>query len=664
MNGTYAALMAAAITAGYALFRGARELRALAWWEKAGLALGAFCGGMIGAKLPFVLADWQGLLTGTAWFDDGKTIMSGLVGGYLGVQLAEWSLGIRVSLGDSLAVPLAASVGIGRLACFSAGCCYGTATSLPWGVDFGDGVFRHPTQLYESGFHLLAAAVLFGLRRRERWEGRLLQYYFVAYCIYRFATEFIRPEPALWLGLTGYQWASLALIPFFALWSCPACRPPAVRRRHVLRPAEHPHDGTEHWLHDTQTLCPVCLRPVPGTCYEQNGKVYLRRSCPEHGPCVALVSADRRWYWLRDEVPHPPPERRCCCAGPGHRTCVALLEITANCNLHCPVCFAGTEDGGHRPLAALSADLDQFLTARGPLDVLQLSGGEPLLHPDLLGIIDRCHQLPIGHVMINTNGLELVRRDGLAAELARRRPRLELFLQLDGLDAASQRTLRGIDLLAEKQAVLETIIAHELPTTLVCTVVKGVNEAQVGPLLRLGLATRAVRGITYQPATFNGRFNCPVDPLERLTLADVVALLIAQSEGLFTADDFQPLPCSNPNCCGFTFALRAPGRPVLPLTRAIRYERHLARLADRMNFHLDDARACLGQAGRADDFFRVVIKPFMDAYTYDRERIEECCVHLIQPGGRAVSFCHFNTLVRNGTHAEPDVDLVELSRGC
>jgi uncharacterized radical SAM superfamily Fe-S cluster-containing enzyme len=377
-----------------------------------------------------------------------------------------------------------------------------------------------------------------------------------------------------------------------------------------------------------------------------------------------LLSSDRRWYWLRDEVPHPPPERRCCCAGPGHKTCVALLEITGDCSLHCPVCFASTNTGSHRPLAALCADLDQFLAARGPLDVLQLSGGEPLLHPDLLPIIDHCHKLPIGHVMLNTNGLELARCEGLAAELAQRRPRLELSLQLDGLDAASHRTLRGADLAAEKQAVLETLVAHGLPTTLVCTVVKGVNETQVGALLRLGLATQAVRGITFQPATFNGRFDNPADPLDRVTLADVVHLIITQSGGLFAAEDFQPLPCSHPNCCGFTFALRAPGRPVLPLTRAILLDRHLARLADRVNFNLDDARDCLGKSGRAGDFFRVVIKPFMDAYTYDRDRIDECCVHLIQPGGHAVSFCHFNTLVRNGKIAASPAGLGELSRGC
>ena len=187
----------------------------------AAIALGAFCGGMIGAKLPFVLADWPGFLSGTAWFDDGKTIMSGLVGGYLGAMITEWALGIQGLACDMLAAPLAAGIGIGRLACFQAGCCYGIPTSLPWGVNFGDGCPRHPTQLYESAFHLTAAVVLFQLQRRQMFRGQLVRLYFVAYFVFRFVTEFIRPEPRIYFGLTGYQMGTLLLAPFFALWCCP-----------------------------------------------------------------------------------------------------------------------------------------------------------------------------------------------------------------------------------------------------------------------------------------------------------------------------------------------------------------------------------------------------------------------------------------------------------
>jgi phosphatidylglycerol:prolipoprotein diacylglycerol transferase len=221
VNPTYTLIMIAAVATGLLLSQWAQQSLRLSRGEKLGICLGAFCGAMIGAKLPFVFSDLSGMLSGAAWFADGKTILCGLVGGYFGVEIAKWSLDIRIKTGDSFAVPVAAAVAVGRLACFSAGCCYGTPTSLPWAVVFPtvDALPRHPTQLYESAFHLTAAVVLFQLQRRGRFRGQLIKLYIIAYATYRFASELIRPEARLWGGLTGYQWAALVLIALFAwLW--------------------------------------------------------------------------------------------------------------------------------------------------------------------------------------------------------------------------------------------------------------------------------------------------------------------------------------------------------------------------------------------------------------------------------------------------------------
>jgi uncharacterized radical SAM superfamily Fe-S cluster-containing enzyme len=312
--------------------------------------------------------------------------------------------------------------------------------------------------------------------------------------------------------------------------------------------------------------------------------------------------------------------------------------------LHCPVCFAQSPSGEHRDVAAVVADVEQFIAARGPLDVLQLSGGEPLIHPQLLEIIDQCRKLPISHIMINTNGRRLARDADLAAELARRKPRLELNLQFDGLDAQSHVALRGGELLAEKQAALARAIEYELPTTLVSTIVQGVNETELGPLLKLGLETPMIRGITFQPATWSGRYGPAIDPMQRTTLTDVIRGLVGQSGGLLAEDDFKPLPCSNPNCCSFTYVARR--RPMVPLTRIVKYEDHLDTLADRMAFDMGHASECCGGNLNPDEYFRIVIKPFMDAYTYDQDRVDECCVHVLRPGGGAVSFCQYYTLER------------------
>ncbi len=211
--------MLASVAVAVILSRRTQSALGLSRRERLGIGLGAFCGAMIAAKLPFVLADWPGILSGRAWFDNGKTIVFGLAGGYFGVELAKAMLGVRVKTGDSFAVPVAAALAIGRLGCFVAGCCHGTVTTLPWGVDFGDGLRRHPTQIYESAFHLAAALVLAWLSRSRALRGQLFKLYLIAYLIYRFLTEFIRPEQVLALGLTGYQWVCLGLLPvFIALW--------------------------------------------------------------------------------------------------------------------------------------------------------------------------------------------------------------------------------------------------------------------------------------------------------------------------------------------------------------------------------------------------------------------------------------------------------------
>ncbi len=216
----YPALMLIAVTVGAALGRRSQRPLRLTSTQRFGLALGAFCGAMIGAKLPFVLADWEGLVSGRAWFDNGKTILFGLVGGYLGVEFAKWALDVRVKTGDSFAVPVAVSVAIGRLACFSAGCCFGRPTGFPWGVDFGDGVPRHPAQLYEALFHSAAALGLYELKRRGLFHLQRIKLYILAYLAFRFVTEFLRPEPVVLLGLTSYQWAALGLAPVFLfLWA-------------------------------------------------------------------------------------------------------------------------------------------------------------------------------------------------------------------------------------------------------------------------------------------------------------------------------------------------------------------------------------------------------------------------------------------------------------
>jgi phosphatidylglycerol:prolipoprotein diacylglycerol transferase len=241
----YPLLMTVALVSCAVLLRRFQIRLELTTKQKTLIGIAAFVGAMIGAKLPFLISDWflqngdanpfAGVFS-SAWLADGKTIMFGIVGGYAAVEIAKKVLGVSVRTGDSFAVPVAVGVAIGRLACFSVGCCHGIETTLPWGVHFqavdAEVIYRHPTQIYETLFHaLFALAMFFSYRFLYRkncipptrfdvlFYGNLIKVYIISYLIYRLLSEEIRPEPELVGGLTAYQVTAAILIPIFlVIW--------------------------------------------------------------------------------------------------------------------------------------------------------------------------------------------------------------------------------------------------------------------------------------------------------------------------------------------------------------------------------------------------------------------------------------------------------------
>jgi phosphatidylglycerol---prolipoprotein diacylglyceryl transferase len=172
--------------------------------QRAAVVAGAILGAAIGAKLPFVIFAGESLFTLNIWIRDGKTILSGLAGGYLGVEAAKAMAGIRAKTGDGFAVPLAAAVAVGRVGCFFNGCCTAPGLAVP---------------LIESAFHAAMAVLLWRLERAGRFRWQLLKLYLIAYAAFRFVIEFIRTEPRVWAGLTAYQLGAAGLaVLMAALW--------------------------------------------------------------------------------------------------------------------------------------------------------------------------------------------------------------------------------------------------------------------------------------------------------------------------------------------------------------------------------------------------------------------------------------------------------------
>lgn len=183
------------------------------------IVFGSLLGGALGAKLLELIINYQFFLTNInniGVFYSGRTIVGGLIGGTIGAILTKKFLGIKEKRGNLFAPAIALGIAIGRWGCFFVGCCYGKATSLPWGVDFGDGVFRHPTQIYESLFMLFMFLYLEKIKNREDIKpGQLFKILMVSYFTFRFLVEFIRVEPVAFWGLTVFQIISIGVIIYF-----------------------------------------------------------------------------------------------------------------------------------------------------------------------------------------------------------------------------------------------------------------------------------------------------------------------------------------------------------------------------------------------------------------------------------------------------------------
>lgn len=354
----------------------------------------------------------------------------------------------------------------------------------------------------------------------------------------------------------------------------------------------------------TQSLCPECLALVPAKIVvKPGGRVYFRKRCPTHGEREDFVCSDVRYYDRLEyntpgKVPHDfgiEPDQGCpfdcgLCTEHEQHTCLGLVELTSSCNLECPMCYAGSGPGGrHLSFEECCRAIDRLVEVEGRPEVLQLSGGEPTIHPQFLEVLRYACGQPIDFVLINTNGVRLAHDPELLAGVAELRDRVEVYLQFDGLRPETSRRLRGEDLVDVKLRALDALGRHGIHTILVCTLQAGVNDDELGNLVRLALDRPWITGISFQPATYSGRHELPELLERRITFPDVIRGLAEQTDGLFEPRDFMPLPCAHPNCHSLSYAYRT-GGTLVPLTRFIDAEKHLDLMANGITFTRPRAR--------------------------------------------------------------------------
>ncbi|MGD0864777.1 MAG: radical SAM protein [Rhizomicrobium sp.] len=441
----------------------------------------------------------------------------------------------------------------------------------------------------------------------------------------------------------------------------------------------------------TTSLCETCLRLVPAKIVFEDNDVFFLKRCNEHGAQKTKVASDVAYFksckdWLkpgdRPLVLQSRTEHGCpydCGLCPDHEqhSCLALIEVNDVCNLTCPVCFAGSSPAhtNQRTLAEIEFMLDTLVESEREPDLVQISGGEPTIHPQIMEILKLAKSKPIRHVMINTNGIRIARDPDFVKQLAELRPGFEVYLQFDSTRRAALENLRGADLRRIREQALANLEAAGISTTLVCVVKKGVNDDEIGEIVRHALTYSCVRGITFQPIQDAGR-NVGFDKnTDRMLLTDIRREIGLRS-GIFNEDDIIPLPC-NPDEIAIGYGLRD-GMNVTPITRFIPKEEILAASPNTISFEkypelrrrvfdlmslsvtgeatksvLGDLLCCLPQVEVPEDLgydkvFRVVIVQFLDRFNFCIGAVKRSCIHFVTPQGKIIPFDTYNLFYREG----------------
>lgn len=434
-----------------------------------------------------------------------------------------------------------------------------------------------------------------------------------------------------------------------------------------------------------RSLCPECRKLLDAQVLIRDNKVFMRKRCPDHGLFEGLIYSDAGMFAsaLRYNKPGSIPlefstqvKDGCpfdCGLCPDHKqhACLGIIEVNTACNLDCPVCFANAGPGYNLTLGEVERMLDRFVECEGTGEVIQFSGGEPSIHPEIVPMLRAAKRRPIKHVMLNTNGVRIATDDRFLAELAEIRP--TIYMQFDGLSPQTSLALRGESLVETKLLALDRLASVDLNAVLVAATERDINEHEIGPLLNFGLDHPAVRGIVYQPVTHTGR-HPKFDPLRRTTIPDVIKAIEMQTSGRFVVQDFVPVPCCFPTCTSVTYAYVEDGK-VTPLPRVLDVKDYLDYLTNRTVPDLSQeiqkaleglwsasavpgteaAGELLGNAccnldlpalGRdlASRFFMVMVKDFMDLYTFNLKSLMKCCVEVLVPDGRMIPFCAYNTV--------------------
>ncbi len=448
----------------------------------------------------------------------------------------------------------------------------------------------------------------------------------------------------------------------------------------------------------SKSVCPECLNVIDCQILFRENKVYLRKYCKDHGLFEVLVYSDIGDYLHAAKYNKPGskplhyqgsvgkgcPEDCGLCTAHLQHTCVGVIEITDMCNLNCPVCLADARNSFALPFKRVKEMIDLYVKCESKPEVLQISGGEPTLHPDILKILRYVGERDILYPVLNTNGLKLADWDfaekisqSMHDSLPHRKP--NIYLQFDGLSDDTYIALRGEPLIDLKMKALANCKELGMNVALVPTIVKGINDHEIGPIIDLALGESNIKMVNFQPSTLVGRYDMHNRQNGRMTIPEILSEIEKQTSGLLKKKSFINIPCPYPTCSACTYIYKVKERKIV-LTDLLNMDKYMDYIINRtlpdMEFTSEIKRAinalesllsmsavsgskktekaiCIFCHMAIPDIENIVdnitlisVHAFMDEYNFDLKRAMKCCVTEILPDGKMIPFCVYNILYR------------------
>lgn len=412
----------------------------------------------------------------------------------------------------------------------------------------------------------------------------------------------------------------------------------------------------------------------------------MKKKCKEHGNFSSLIFSDAKLYHRIKKYNKPGKKpkkffsqvKKSCpydcgiCSNHKQHTCLGIIEITNSCNQNCKTCFADSNGFNFLSIKKINEMLDTLLECEDNLEVLQISGGEPTLHPKIVEILKLANSKNFKSIMLNTNGKRIANDIGFVKDLAKIKP--TIYLQFDGFDRQTYMKLRGEDLRKVKDKAIENLEKEgHLPVILVATLQRGVNEHEIGKIIDFVLKKPLIKGVSFQPTTYCNR-HPDYDPMDIITIPEVIEEIEKQTNKRLLKSDFYPIPCPYPSCSFISYVFIKSNKELSTLPRIIDIDDYLDFFTNKImpdfnkviqnavnSLYSTSAVPGTEKIARAyceacnlnfnfkqvENKIKVIsIMHFMDPYTFDLERTQKCCIHEVMPNGKMIPFCVYNNIYR------------------